>query len=341
MAERAATGWRGPVLEHSRSPREQSPSRNPFDRVVAVHKRPGFIVEPASIGWDAVAFALHGQREGIACVPRNGLAGFLDDLDAGELDEPIARFLAAPPAKRVLRFADQTTEPGLFDELASPGAIAPRERKLSRLGRLGPGGGTPTNDRRDKRSQRPRPRRLLIASVLAVAVVAGAIVAATRSNHATQAREVVAPLLTTTPPLVDPCLVGRWHSVSATGFFIIDTTNERVALTGGTNTTLVIGADGNAVNDLNSTTYVGTLADGRAFSETQTGTIRYRLVAAGGVEHISGFDASAAAFTAQVGGVPQINTRFFPPPDTGSYTCTGSTFTEAPGDGSQTTWASG
>ncbi|MEY2451269.1 MAG: hypothetical protein QOD92_843 [Acidimicrobiaceae bacterium] len=153
---------------------------NPFEGVVLARQRPGFTVEPEAIAWNAVAFKVRGQRDGVACVPRNSLASFLDDLDDGRLDPVIRDFLAGPPSGRVLRTVAQTETPGLFDELSSPDAIVPGERRPGRPGRFGRGGGTPTGSRRDKRARRPHPRRLpvagaLIAGVLTVAAVAVAL----------------------------------------------------------------------------------------------------------------------------------------------------------------------
>src|SRR4051812_29754798 len=94
---------------------------NPFDHVTVTRHRPRFVVEPAVIGWDAVAFTLRGEREAVACIPRRALGGFFIDLDEGKLDQPIERFLASPPSGRVLSASDQASEPGLFDEIASSG----------------------------------------------------------------------------------------------------------------------------------------------------------------------------------------------------------------------------
>ena len=149
---------------------------NPFEGVIAVQPRPRFVVEPAVIAWDGVAFRLRGNREGIANVPRRALAGFLADLDAGKLDRTIERFLAARASGRVLSASGPKSEPGLFDEMASPSAIAPAERGPARLRGMGRGGGTPADARRDKGSSR-RPRRFPV-SAAAVAVVAAIVVAA-------------------------------------------------------------------------------------------------------------------------------------------------------------------
>lgn len=175
---------------------------NPFERVVASYRRPGYSVEPASIAWHAVAFKLRGRRDAIACIPRAALDQFLDDLDAGRLDEPICRFLASPASGRVLRAAEQAAKPGLFDELASLDAIAPPERPPGRPGLRGRGGGGPTGSRRDKRSRR-RPRRVLIAGAVTAAAlaVAGLIAVAAQDDKAPTA--VVAGG-STPPGQVDP-----------------------------------------------------------------------------------------------------------------------------------------
>jgi hypothetical protein len=147
---------------------------NPFERVVQARCRPGYRVEPISIAWEAVAFRLRGARDGVACIPRGALAEFLEDLDAGRLDETIGRFLASPPAGRILLSAEQTGSPGLFDELASPGAIVPPERVTGRRG--GRGGGTPSDSRREKnregRGGRRRERRRQKAAAKAGAAAA-------------------------------------------------------------------------------------------------------------------------------------------------------------------------
>jgi hypothetical protein len=149
---------------------------NPFERVVESRTRPGYSVEPASIAWHAVAFKLRGPREGIACIPRAALDQFLTDLDAGRLDDAIHGFLASPASGRVLRAADQTSSPGLFDELASIDAIAPDERRPGRPGRRGRGGGGgATGDRTQKRSRRP-PRRALRALLAVGGLIAAAVI---------------------------------------------------------------------------------------------------------------------------------------------------------------------
>jgi hypothetical protein len=160
-----------------------------FGRALAPRARPGYLVEPVSIAWEAVAFRLRGRRDAIACIPRGSLAEFLDDLDAGRLDAAIGAFLGSAPQGRVLRVAAQTSTPGLFDELASPGAIAPAERLPGRPRRSGSGAGTPRDSRRNKRREARGPRRVLIAAgaaaIVVIAVAAVAVANSVRSNKVT------------------------------------------------------------------------------------------------------------------------------------------------------------
>jgi len=173
------TGW------DQRGPCDDNPfGENPFEHVVRSRRRPGYVIEPISIAWDAVAFRLRGARDGVACVPRAALSQFVDDLDAGRIDEQINRFLASPPQGRILRASDQTGSPGLFDDISSVGDITPPERVPGRGVLGGAGGGTPADSRRNK-NRRPRaPKRALVAAavVAGVAVVAGGVVLATRGG---------------------------------------------------------------------------------------------------------------------------------------------------------------
>jgi len=155
---------------------------NAFERVTTIRSRPGYRVEPAAIAWNAVVFALKGDRDAVACIPRASLATFIDDLEAGRLDAPIREFLASPPAGRVLRNSDQTSEASLFDELGSPGAVVPPERSPGRPKRLGGAGGRPIGSRPHKRARRPR-RLVVAAVVVVVALVGGGIALAASSSQ--------------------------------------------------------------------------------------------------------------------------------------------------------------
>ncbi len=158
--------------------------RSAFERLHHDRRRPGYTIEPLAIAWDAVAFKVEGRRDAIACAPRRTLDDFLDQLDRGDLDEAINAFLAAPPSGRVLRAARQARRPGLFDSMASSGAITPAERVPGRtaLG-LGGGGGSPLAARQDKGQHRPRrprlPKRFLVgAAAVGTVVAVGAVAVA-------------------------------------------------------------------------------------------------------------------------------------------------------------------
>lgn len=179
---------------------------NPFGQLIGRRSRPDFVVEPLAVAWDAVAFRVTGTREVIACVPRAELGDFLDRLERGALDDPIAAFVAQAPAGRVLRSASQTERTGLFDELATPDAIVPQERVPGRPSPLGRGGGgTPADDRRDKGQRRGRgrsPKRALLAvgGVVAVIAVAAVAVAASGGGDDTKVAAVQTTVSTTTAP---------------------------------------------------------------------------------------------------------------------------------------------
>jgi hypothetical protein len=172
---------------------------NAFEDVVRPRVRPRYRVEPVSIAWDAVVFAVRGTRDGVACIPRSALAQFVADLDAGRLDEQIAGFLASAPQGRVLQSSDQTGSPGLFDELASPGSIVPPERVPGRGLLGGSGGSTPADARRNKNRRAPRARRFLVAGGVIVAVVAaGAVALAARGGDEKTTSVAVGPAETST-----------------------------------------------------------------------------------------------------------------------------------------------
>jgi hypothetical protein len=141
-----------------------------FGRAIHRRDRPHYSIEPLSIAWEAVAFRVRGVRDAVACVPRSLLADFLDELDAGHLDGTIETFLASPPRGRVLRASTQASDAGLFDEMASPDAIAPAERVMG-LGVGGRGGGSPRRARRNKHRRSGR-RALLLASAAFFAIAA-------------------------------------------------------------------------------------------------------------------------------------------------------------------------
>ena len=104
---------------------------SPFGRLVHPRARAGFAVEAVVVTWDFAVFALigrGGRRTGYASVPRADLAGFLDDLDRGELDSGILAFLAGPARGRFLAGWAAAHAMGYHDSVAPLAAFAPPER---------------------------------------------------------------------------------------------------------------------------------------------------------------------------------------------------------------------
>ncbi|MEY2453179.1 MAG: hypothetical protein QOD92_2753 [Acidimicrobiaceae bacterium] len=199
--------------------------RGAFERVGGTCRRDGYTMEPIAIAWDAIAFHLHGARDAIVCVPRTALAEFFDQLDRGLLDREINRFLASPAGGRVLRAADQTNEPGLFDELASRGAIVPPERVPGRPLLGGLGGGTPADSRRNKGRRRgPRnPRHVFVGAVAVATIGIGTAIAIAASGNDSsgnvavgQAPTTVASGPTTSSP---PVPAGSVNATQINGFW--------------------------------------------------------------------------------------------------------------------------
>jgi hypothetical protein len=308
---------------------------SPFERVVRSYRRPGYVLEPLSITWDAVAFTLRGPRTAIVCIPRDALAGFFDDLDAGRLDESIRAFIASPESGRLLVSADQTSEPRLFDQLASPDAIVRPERG-PRLGRWGGRGSAGVDTRRRKHQQRGRfPRMAVVVAVLALVVVALIAVAA-RSGPTRHVAVATTTVVAT--PTVDPCVVGDWVQTAGTSFFGFTGTTERVSTSGGAGWTLSVQPDGTAAEDATSSApYVGTTARGEQLIQQFTGQLRYKLTAAGNTEHFTQADMSKFSWSAQINGVAQ-RVDSTTTAASASYTCDGTTLTDVYDDGATTTW---
>jgi len=294
---------------------------NPFERIVSSRRRPHFAVEPAAVAWNAVAFRVWGEREAIACVPRAELTDFLDKLDAGALDEQINRFLESPPADRVLRVASQAERTGMFDEMASPGAIVPAERVPGRPRPFGFGrdGGSPVDARRRKRRGGRVPRLLVAVAVVVAVVATGAIAIASRS-----ASKPPPP-----PPaeaaIGDTCVIGHWRLTGPMAdIFTVDETGEVVPVTGGAGVRQTIDADGVSIIDWAGTgTFRGTLADGTALVYSLSGVQRARQTNRDGVERDSADDVSQVKLSGTLGGKPITNPHYRKPlPDsTSPYRC--------------------
>src|SRR5262249_57654066 len=94
-----------------------------------VHVRPGFILRPAGVTWDFTVFEACGPgRPAYACIPRASLPGFLAALEEGTLDDAIAAYLALTSRRRVLSAHEQTTRPGLYDQMGAPAGLLAPER---------------------------------------------------------------------------------------------------------------------------------------------------------------------------------------------------------------------
>ncbi|MEY2460439.1 MAG: hypothetical protein QOG30_2269 [Acidimicrobiaceae bacterium] len=218
--------------------------RNAFEEVVRTRHRPGYVVKPVSIAWDAVAFGLQGARDGIACIPRSALEQFLDDLDDGRLDAAINGFLASPPSGRVLRAADQASKPGLFDELASPGAIVPEERVPGRGPLGGFGGGTPADARRNKNRRAPRPSRVLVTGVMVAAVIVLAAVALVAKSGDNKQTVATKPTSTATEVAGSPVIKATFTATfTVTSEKAGKAAHERVALGDATTSSVVVECD--------------------------------------------------------------------------------------------------
>jgi hypothetical protein len=91
------------------------------------HVRPGFSLRPVAMTWDFTVFEAQGPaRRAYVCVPRTSLPGFVDELDAGSLDDAITAYLALPARHRVLSARHQTRRLSVYDQMAAPtGLLAP------------------------------------------------------------------------------------------------------------------------------------------------------------------------------------------------------------------------
>ena len=96
---------------------------------LCAHVRPGFTLRPVAATWDFTVFEASGPgRRAYACIPRDSLPGFAAALEEGALDDPIAAYLALPSRRRVLSASQQTTRPGLYDQMGAPAGLLAPER---------------------------------------------------------------------------------------------------------------------------------------------------------------------------------------------------------------------
>jgi IPT/TIG domain-containing protein/centrosomal CEP192-like protein len=153
---------------------------------LSAHLRPGFTLRPVAVTWDFTVFETASPaQKAYTCVPRDSLAGFLGELEAGALDRPIASYLALRSRNRILAAHPQTRRLGIYDRMEAPAALLAPERDPQ----TGRRQSAPlTTKRRPARAgkrnrpepeQRPRrrPRRRRQPSRTVMAIVAAVILA--------------------------------------------------------------------------------------------------------------------------------------------------------------------
>ena len=208
-AEAMVTGSLQLPAEHSRSGNAPGGQRDgdvrfPLDGAVVpdtprlgADVRPGFTLRPVAVTWDFTVFEASGPaRSAYACIPRDSLRGFLAALKEGELDDPIAAYLALTSRRRVLSASQQTTRPGLYDQMGAPaGLLAPERDPQTGQHESGEPGAKRTPARPGKRNrqeqQAPRkeqeaprkaarsvPRAVAIGVVIAVVLAAAGVATA-------------------------------------------------------------------------------------------------------------------------------------------------------------------
>jgi hypothetical protein len=201
------------------------------------HVRPGFTLRPIAVTWDFTVFetATAAQRA-YTCVPRDGLPGFLGELEAGALDSDIASYLALRSRSRILAAHRQTRRLGMYDRIKAPaGLLAPERDPQTGRRQQVPLTAKGRSARAGKRN-RPVPQpgasrrfsRMAMAIAAALAVLAGAGVIATWLSDGRSAGQRVADPLSPHPgALLFPDVVVN-HTVTRS---MILTNNRRSPLT--------------------------------------------------------------------------------------------------------------
>lgn len=115
--------------------------QNVYGRVLDPRNRPGFDLAPVMVTWDVCVFVIVNpdrSRRAFACVPRDYLESFVEQLDSGGLDAIIHDYLSHPATGRRLYQYGQTHEPGFYDllgpriNLLAP-ELHPRAKRWRRL----------------------------------------------------------------------------------------------------------------------------------------------------------------------------------------------------------------
>ena len=105
------------------------PSDDVFGPLLALPQRPGYTTSTVLLSWDfAIVRLSRNAHEAFACVPRRAIGRFLEQLRAGRLDELLLRYLELGAGHRRLRRPEQTMEAALYDSVATPSDLIPRER---------------------------------------------------------------------------------------------------------------------------------------------------------------------------------------------------------------------
>jgi hypothetical protein len=176
-----------------------TPGRTPLGRGLDARRRGELAVEPVSATWDWMAFqvASNGDRA-VALVPRSDLDEFLDQFDAGTLDEVLRGYLARAGAAghRDLHFHAQTGAPGLHDSISPGPAILPTDR-------FGVGAGPASRQRPGKRlppSPEPAPAPgtkgndsnavTVLGLVIVLLAMAIGVMGLARTSHAVATEEL-------------------------------------------------------------------------------------------------------------------------------------------------------
>ena len=94
-------------------------ARVPFGVALGARERPEFGLAPVMLTWQLAVFLVDGRRRAFAAVPGDQLGGFLEALDAGTLDEPIASYLRERGLRRTISRPTQARTAGLWDRLGA------------------------------------------------------------------------------------------------------------------------------------------------------------------------------------------------------------------------------
>jgi hypothetical protein len=107
------------------------PPASPFGDALPDRPRPLFDLAPVMLNWELAVFLVSRpdrRRSAFIAVPARRLEQFLRLLDAGEIDEPIDRYLSGRSGRRRLVTRSQAREVGMFDALGLRATLLEPER---------------------------------------------------------------------------------------------------------------------------------------------------------------------------------------------------------------------